>query len=295
VSEQIIRPSLEISRISDPYARANFERLQEYLIAESQLNGFVHMQFNVSSSTSNLKVRHGLGYIPKDVIKTRITGSGTLTLNYALFDTEFIDVSTDGPVLFRGFVGTYTKDRSQESLENSEEFRATVAGASAAEASQGGDDAVANNFLEVGNIRKEIADFDNILSFQAGINSGSGNQYGTFREQSATAGYVVPAGKRLRILWVHGCAITTPTGLSLIRLLYGTDDVGWSTTSEPASPQYFGIGGGNTGATNHAIGPSTETFDFGVNWVIPAAKYPAGYFSVAGGLALTAYGSLENA
>lgn len=97
----------DLANIEDRYVRESFRLLQEYLKGNSILDGFVHVDFTVDGARSNVKVRHGLGHVPMDIVKSRITGSGTLVMNYDLFDSEYIDVTTTDSCRFRGFIGTY--------------------------------------------------------------------------------------------------------------------------------------------------------------------------------------------
>jgi hypothetical protein len=98
---------LDLSNIKDEYVRENFRLLQEYVDENAFLDGFRHMDFLISGAVTNQKIRHGLGFVPKDIIRTQITGPGVLTFNYDLFDDEFLDVSSNGDCRVRALVGTY--------------------------------------------------------------------------------------------------------------------------------------------------------------------------------------------
>lgn len=105
--------------------RKNFEALAKFFESNGQLNGFKHVEFNVQANESELKIAHGLGSVPKDVLVTRLLApSGAkLKLHHNLFDTESIVVSgtgwaTDVPMRVRAFVGTYGgREATSESLD----------------------------------------------------------------------------------------------------------------------------------------------------------------------------------
>lgn len=100
-------PSLLIKEINDTYAQSNFKNLREYFNKQNQLLNFNFLEFNFPAAVANQKIAHGLGLIPQDVIITRITGVGTATLNWALFDSANLDVTTTGACRIRFFVGSY--------------------------------------------------------------------------------------------------------------------------------------------------------------------------------------------
>lgn len=97
-------------------------RLVGYFEDQNQLLDFRHFIITTDSAQTNLKVRHGLGFIPKDILKTKKTGSGNITFNYALFDENNLDVTTSGSVKWRGFIGTYFNDNSNQANESNETF-----------------------------------------------------------------------------------------------------------------------------------------------------------------------------
>ena len=106
-------------------ARRNFESLGRYFDSNGQLNGFKHVEFNVQAGESQLKIKHGLGFVPKDFILTRLLApSGAkLTLHHKLFDQDNIVVSGTGwsstvPMRVRALVGTFQgREASSESLD----------------------------------------------------------------------------------------------------------------------------------------------------------------------------------
>lgn len=105
-----VRPTLATKEIDGIYERRNFEELRDYFENQNQLLDFIHLEVNFSAAVTNSRIKHTLGYIPKDIIVTKIVGTGRLTWNYSKFSNEELDVTTDGPVRIRFYVGTYFKD-----------------------------------------------------------------------------------------------------------------------------------------------------------------------------------------
>lgn len=103
-------PDLVLTNIRDFFAQENFKRLQEYFDEENQLSGFKFLEFSTTAAVTNLKVPHLLAFTPKDLIRTRKTGAGSVTFNRHLFDAENIDVTTTGAVKVRLLIGTYRLD-----------------------------------------------------------------------------------------------------------------------------------------------------------------------------------------
>lgn len=123
-------PVLDTQNISDLFVRSNFQALKNFFQKENQLVGFQHLRLDITEKADNLTFRHGLKYVPQDVIVTRITGEGTLTLNWDLFDQENINVSASGPLRARLFVGTYAGDTGGDATSEpvgTQEFLAAAA------------------------------------------------------------------------------------------------------------------------------------------------------------------------
>jgi hypothetical protein len=68
---------------------------------------FDHFALTISKAETNLKIPHSLGFQPKDIIQTSLTGAGAITYNYATFTNQFIDITTTGACEVRFFGGTY--------------------------------------------------------------------------------------------------------------------------------------------------------------------------------------------
>lgn len=98
---------LNLTGIQDPVVRENFTRIQSFL-DNYHLDKFVHIDLIFKKAETNFRYRHNLGFRPLDVFHTMITGGPTiLTWNHALWDDQFIDITTDGPCRVRAFIGTF--------------------------------------------------------------------------------------------------------------------------------------------------------------------------------------------
>lgn len=100
-------PALLIKEINDTYTQSNFKNLREYFNKQNQLFNFNFVEFNFPAAVQNQKVAHGLALIPQDVIITRLTGAGSITLNWSLFDANNLDITTTDACRIRLFVGSY--------------------------------------------------------------------------------------------------------------------------------------------------------------------------------------------
>jgi hypothetical protein len=82
--------------------------LSAYLKRENKLEGFRHIELEFDQAVTDFRYQHNLGFLPKDLIKTRFIGPGELTFDYDQFtDTEIV-LSTSGACLIRFFLGTFS-------------------------------------------------------------------------------------------------------------------------------------------------------------------------------------------
>jgi hypothetical protein len=98
-----------LREISDTYIRKNFELLRDFFANEAALlrGQFKFIEITVPSAQANYKVAHSLGFQPKDVLVTSLTGAGAVTWNYSLFDRDNLDLTTTGACVIRAFIGAY--------------------------------------------------------------------------------------------------------------------------------------------------------------------------------------------
>lgn len=94
--------------IQDQAALENFKRIKIFLRDLPIIKaGFVFREIVVNSPGSNLKFKHNLKFVPKDIIMTSVTGSFPVTWVYDAFDADFVVYSVASPCTIRVFIGTY--------------------------------------------------------------------------------------------------------------------------------------------------------------------------------------------
>lgn len=108
--------------------RRNFQSLRDYFDKNGQLDGFVHIEFEVTENQTNFKIKHGLGLVPKDVIVTRLispSSAAKLVLNHGKFSDTEIDVTVSGltsgeSMKCRMFVGSYKGSQNSVALSEND-------------------------------------------------------------------------------------------------------------------------------------------------------------------------------
>jgi hypothetical protein len=120
-------PSLSTQDIADPVVRRNFEALRTYFREQNQLLDFKFVEVDFKAAVSQVRVRHGLNVIPRDLLRLEISGPGKLTLHRGQFDDTYMIVSSTDAVHVRMLVGLY-KDSGSDQLaaDVTEEWKATV-------------------------------------------------------------------------------------------------------------------------------------------------------------------------
>lgn len=102
---------LLLKEIADTYVRKNFEKLSKFFVEQHILGcGFRHFAYRFTEAGTNIKIPHGLKYVPTDLIQTWKSGPGTITFNYDLFDATSVDVTVTDACVVRGFIGAYGRN-----------------------------------------------------------------------------------------------------------------------------------------------------------------------------------------
>ena len=104
------RSNLNVQNIGDLATREALLVVKQELETQPFLNGdwkFFEIEFGRAATA--YEFRHGLGFQPKDIIQTSLIGSGTITWNYADFDSTNLNITTSGACTVRFFVGRYEK------------------------------------------------------------------------------------------------------------------------------------------------------------------------------------------
>lgn len=103
-------PTLLVKEIQDIYSRKNFDNLSQYFATQNQLLNFKFFEFSFTKQTKNFRFSHGLGFTPKDIIVTHVSG-GVFYFNIGLCDTLEADITVSGPCNVRFFLGSYWKNQ----------------------------------------------------------------------------------------------------------------------------------------------------------------------------------------
>lgn len=113
-------PYLAVSQIQDQYVRKNFENLNKYFQDQNQLLDFKFFEQVFTEAKTGVKIAHGLGAAPLDVLVTHLSGAGSVTFKYGSFDSTYIVLDVTGACRIRFFVGTSSKVISSIQVQTSD-------------------------------------------------------------------------------------------------------------------------------------------------------------------------------
>lgn len=116
-----IEPFFSIKEIENVYIKKNFQNLDEYFAKNNQLYDFKFLEVTFDEAGTQ-RVAHGLQFAPKDIIRTRIQGSGIVTFNFEDFDQDTISMTATDACTVRFFVGTYFDDPASSNPGLSEDW-----------------------------------------------------------------------------------------------------------------------------------------------------------------------------
>lgn len=121
-------PRLDYQNIGDLYIRSALKQLDDYFNSENQLVGFKFIEIVFTAAETGRRVKHGILSVPKDLIRTQMTGSGVVTFHRDEFTDQELIVSATGPARVRLFAGTYFNDTSTVNTEpgDDEQWSASV-------------------------------------------------------------------------------------------------------------------------------------------------------------------------
>lgn len=103
---------LRTDKIVDENTRDSFQGLEEYLQAQSILQGqWKFFELDFDAAITNFKFPHGFRFVPTDIIETGVQGDQRVTFNFQDFDKINLDITVSGPVKLRFFAGRYEDNR----------------------------------------------------------------------------------------------------------------------------------------------------------------------------------------
>ena len=104
-------PDIILKDIGDNFVKENFFRIMKFFKSEPLFRtNFKHFEIEMKGPVTKQKVQHGLGFVPTDVIQTRILGPGALVWEYADFDDKNLVLTTTGACKVRAFIGAYREE-----------------------------------------------------------------------------------------------------------------------------------------------------------------------------------------
>lgn len=99
---------LKIDAVKDPVVREALQIIKESLNKIALLRGeFEHFTLDFEEAISDHTFTHNLGFAPRDVIQTFLTGTGSVVWNYAGFTKTQVSITVTGPCTVRAFIGAY--------------------------------------------------------------------------------------------------------------------------------------------------------------------------------------------
>lgn len=97
---------LILKDIEDPYVRENFFRLSNFLNQQVWFEGdFQLFDIVIPGAFENFKIKHGLTFIPADIITLAVEGNYNFFFKYTSFDTEYMYVQAEGATRIRFLAG----------------------------------------------------------------------------------------------------------------------------------------------------------------------------------------------
>jgi hypothetical protein len=113
--------SLVTAQFADLNLKENFSRIVAYIEAHSVLHGFKFVQFELNAGDSHVKIKHGLGFVPDDIIRLRLLGDAHITFHRDKFTTDSLCVSSSGHVKVRILVGSFHSAEKQTLTDETDE------------------------------------------------------------------------------------------------------------------------------------------------------------------------------
>lgn len=110
-------PKIQLNGIQDLVILENFKNILEYLRKESHFDSFRHFELTFTNPVIGFKLKHNLGFLPKDIILTSQIGSGVVVFDYSEFTANELVINLSGtvtstnPTIIRFLAGSYKADQ----------------------------------------------------------------------------------------------------------------------------------------------------------------------------------------
>lgn len=103
-----MQADLALQNIDDPLIRENFYRLLKYFNLQPLMNAdFKFFEVDLPKAGTLVSIKHGLNFIPKDIIVLSAIGDNNYYFKYQAFDKTNLYVTNLGPVRLRFLAGNY--------------------------------------------------------------------------------------------------------------------------------------------------------------------------------------------
>lgn len=97
---------LILKDIQDPHVRENFFRLTRFLNSQIIFEGdFDFYDVTITQANLSFKVKHGLTFIPQDIVMLSSQGDYNFYFRYQEFDRQYIYITASGPCKIRFLAG----------------------------------------------------------------------------------------------------------------------------------------------------------------------------------------------
>lgn len=109
----IRRLFLLFKELEDGPVRENFRRIADFLREDPFAKGvfqFFEIDFAAPAYPAQVTFRHGLDFVPKDIIQTSVKG-GVINWEYDQFTNVFLVAGISAPLTVRAYVGSYAEGR----------------------------------------------------------------------------------------------------------------------------------------------------------------------------------------
>lgn len=260
------KPQILVKEIKDLYLRKNFDNLLSYFQTQNQLLDYKFYDVTFAAAEENKLVAHGLGFKPEDVIVTKIYGS--VKINYGLFDTENVNLSSLGPARIRFYVGKYWNSEAAPTPATDYQL---VASGSATTTEAASSTSTSSVFLPAPVSLTFLANGTAFNCFAFKVTSASvtvGDIYFHNRVEYTIAETVI-AGS---VVTAYGVAAPLTTGSLSKRSGSGDSTIAFTDSKAPSYLEVEGVGGGGGGQgggaptpPNGGVGGAT-TFGSIITW-----------------------------
>ncbi len=101
---------LSVIAITDEATKRGFEVVKKCVLSEPLVNASFRLFEITFGAAGTYPVAHGFGYIPTDVLQSRVSAAATVTWNYDSFTRTDLSVTVSGACTVRAFIGRFEEE-----------------------------------------------------------------------------------------------------------------------------------------------------------------------------------------